>query len=171
MKPWVKGSLDSERVWLAPSWNADKNVPEVDRANLQRQLTRLGNRCGVTFFVTFTREEDSGMDGAAVAGDQVEEYRGQRGFPTYTYVVLAVIRSKRPNPQTRRYTYSAGLRVGRSLKFAGFDDADQARVLREAGHWVMWDNPKPNPQEFAREVAVNVVDELSFSFVNRRRCS
>ena len=169
MKPRVKESLDEQRVWLAPSWNADRDVPVVSRSALQWQLSRLGNRIGVTFFVTFTREEDSGMNGAEVASEQVEAYRYQRGFPTYTHAVLVVIRSKRPHPQTGRYTYSAGLRVGRSLRNAGFDDADQARVLREASHWVMWDNPEPNPQAFAREVADKIVGELSFSFITRNR--
>lgn len=169
-EPWIKHRIDAERVWLSPSWNADPDVPAVDRGSLQRLLVRLGRSAGITFFVTFTREEDTGMDGAAVATEQFEAYRGQSGFPTYTHVVLAVIRSKRPHRQTGRYTYAAGMRAGRSLRAAGLSEADQARVLREAGaEWLMWNNPDPNPFEFANSVAEKVCGELSFSFIRRRR--
>lgn len=169
MEPLVKETLDEDRVWLTPTWNADLNVPAVDTGALQRQLDRLGLLAGVNFFVTFTRDEDGKMTAASVAAKQFDAFRYQRGFPSYNFCILVVLRSKRKNAQTRRYTYSTALRVGRSLRVAGFDDADQARVLREAGHWLMWDNPKPSPQEYAREVGLRVIDELSLSFVTRRR--
>ena len=167
MKPRVKDYLDEQRVWVSPSWTSDEDSPFIDRSSLQRQLTRLGNKNGVTFFVTFTRQEDGGMDGAAVATQQLDAYRYLRGFPTYTYCVLVVVRSKRHYEGTERYTYTAGMRVGRSLKAAGFDDADQARVFRDSGSWLDWENPHPSPAEFASEVARRTIGELSRSFVTR----
>ena len=160
-EPWVKRTLDEQRVWLAPSWQVDPDVPEVNRTQLQRVLSRRGNYCGVNFFVTFTREEDSGMDGAVVAGNQLASYSSQRGFPVDSYAVLAVVRSKRKNPSSANYTYSAGLRVGRRLRQMGLSDADLGRILREAGHWLMWNNPDPSPADFAYEVAGKITAELS----------
>jgi hypothetical protein len=163
-EPWVKGTLDEQRVWLAPTWQSDADVPGVNRTQLQRYLTRIGRLNGIAFFVTFTREEDSGMDGAAVAGNQVVAYSSQRGFPINDYVVLAVLRSKRKNRQAGQYVYAAGMRVGRKLRRAGLSDADLARIMNEAGHWIMWDNPDPSPSDFAAEVASKIVEELSPGF-------
>jgi hypothetical protein len=170
MEPRVKSSLDEQRVWLAPTW-IDDDVPAVNCAQLERTLNRLGRNNRVNFFVTCTRQEDTGMNAALVATSQLQTYSRQRGFPVNDYVVLALVRSKRKYPQTGLHTYAAGMRVGRVLRLAGFTEADQARVLNEAGRWLQWDNPEPSPQEFIIEVCGKVCEELSEVYRGRStRC-
>ncbi len=171
LEPWVKGSLEEQRVWLAPSWQdeEDRDVPFINRTQLQRTLSRIGRNSGVNFFVTYTREEETGMNGAEIATKQLESYRGQRGFPLNDYVILVVVRSKRKYNPTGRYTYAAGLRVGRLLRLAGFTEADQARVLQDAGPLLQWDNPDPSPEEFATQVCGQICKELSATYIARRR--
>lgn len=161
MKPWVKTYFDEQRVCISPSWISADDAPVIDRVTLQKQLAAIGNKHGVTFFVTFTREEDGGMDGAAVATQQLDAYRHLRGFPSFTYCIIVVVRSKRHYPGASRYTYTAGMRFGPRLRGEGFDDDEAARVLQESGKWLEWENPSPNPKEFVREVALRTVGGLS----------